>query len=412
MTTAVDILLIGGGVASASAAAELRARGFGGSIALVTRELDAPYHRPPVTKGVLTGRDGDEVLPYHPPEWWEEQQIDLRVRSSVNALDTEARTATLASKEVLSYGSALVATGAMVRRLGVDGAQLDGIHYLRAPGNARALRADLGVAQHAVVIGGSFIGTEVAAALTTMGTRCTVLMQERRPLERVFGDAAGDFVASVLRGHGIEILSEEVVVAFEGEERVEAVRTASGRRIPADVVIVGAGAIPDVMLARRAGLALGETGGVACDRYLRTSAPDVYAAGDMCEYESDVHGCLLRVEHEDHAIEQGRTAARNMLGEEAPHVAVPYFWSELADWARLESLGPAMHWDAEIVTGSVDSGQFTIWYTRDDRIVGTLSVGQPEVIEAARPLVSERASSARLRDWGLDPARVGAGGRG
>lgn len=396
--TRVDILLVGGGVAAATAAAELRARGFEGSIGLVTREATPPYHRPPITKGLLTGREVEQDGLVHEDAWWAEQDVTLRTRTSVMALDPARRTAALATKDEIAFGSALVATGAMVRRLRVDGAQREGVHYLRTPANARALRGELEAAERAVIVGGSFIGTEVAASLTMTGTSCTLLMQEQRPLERTFGALVGDFAAGLLRDRGVEVIGGEDVVAFEGDTRVAAVRTASGRRVDADVVVVGAGAVPDVALARRAGLEIGETGGVHCDSFLHTSAAHIYAAGDMCEYDSPLHGRRLRVEHEEHAIAQGRTAARNLLGEETPHLDAPYFWSELGDWAKLESLGPVTQWDDEWVTGSVDSGCFTVWYMRDDRVVGSVSVGQAEMLDAARRLIAERAPSGRVRD--------------
>jgi 3-phenylpropionate/trans-cinnamate dioxygenase ferredoxin reductase subunit len=391
----VDILLIGGGVASAAAAHELRQAGFSGSVMLVTRELEPPYRRPPVTKELLTSGD-ESGVPVRHDDWWQEQHIDLRTRAAVMSMDTAARTVTLAGKQQVAFGGALVATGAMVRRLNVDGAQLEGIHYLRAPGNARNLREDLGDAEHVVVVGGSFIATEVAASVTALGKRCTIVMQEERPLERVFGSLVAGVAGDVLTERGIEIVGGEDVVAFEGEERVSSVRTASGRQIEGDLVVVGAGAVPDTMLAKRAGLELGESGGVRCDRYLRTSAERIYAAGDMCEYESTIHGCQMRVEHEEHAIAQGRTAARNLLGELVVHDVVPYFWCDLADWATFESLGPAIGWDREIVTGSVADRRFTVWYLRDDRVVGTVSVNDPAAVETARPLVASGAPSAEV----------------
>jgi len=395
----VEVLLIGGGVASASAAAELRVCGFAGTVMLATRDLDAPYHRPPVSKGLLTGRDADDSILVHDSSWWNQHDVELLTRASVTALDVTARTATLASKTEIGFERALIATGAMVRRLAVDGAQLEGIHYLRAPGNARALRQELTAAERVVVVGGSFIATEVAASLATIGKRCRVLMQEQRPLERVFGGFVGEYVGALLREHDVELHAGEDVVAFEGDERVTAVRTASGLRLETDLVIVGVGATPDTMLARRAGLELGETGGVRCDRFLRTSADGVYAAGDMCEYDSVVHQRRLRVEHEEHAVAQGQTAARNLLGEQLAHEVVPYFWSEIADWAKLESLGPAHEWDAELVTGSVEDHAFTVWYLRDERIVGSLSVNQPDALAHARPLIAGHAESARLSEW-------------
>jgi 3-phenylpropionate/trans-cinnamate dioxygenase ferredoxin reductase subunit len=398
---AVDVLLIGGGVAAASAAAELRAQGFEGSVVLATRELEPPYHRPPVTKDLLTGRCTREDVRVRPDEWWAEHGVELRTRTGVMALDTDARRATLQSKEELEYGHALVATGAMVRRLPVEGGQLEGVHYLRAPGNAVTLRAELEEAEHVVVVGGSFIATEVAASLTTLGRSATIVMQEQLPLERAFGQVAGRYVEGLLTAAGVEVLGGEDVAAFEGEERVASVRTASGRQIPADLVVIGAGAIPDVMLARKSGLELGESGGIKCDSRLRTSAPAVYAAGDVCEYDSVVHGRRVRVEHEEHAVAQGVTAARNMLGADVAHDVVPYFWSDLADWTTLESVGAATAWDTELVTGTPGSEPFTVWYVAGERIVGALTAGRGADLDTARELIAAGAPARRLGELGI-----------
>lgn len=396
MTATVDVLLIGGGVASASAAAELRVEGFEGSIVLVTRELDAPYHRPPVTKELLTGEAGAEDVVVHPAAWWAANGVELQTRASVTKLDVEARRATLATEEEIGFDRALVATGAMVRRLRLDGAQLDGVHYLRAPGNALKLRAEVAAAERVVVVGGSFIATEVAASLTTLGKRCTLVMQERLPLERAFGVTAGRYVADLLAREGVEVVGGTDVTTLEGESHVAGVLTASGRRLGADLVVVGAGAVPDVMLATRAGLVIGETGGIRCDTTLQTSAPGIYAAGDACEYDSVLHGRRVRIEHEEHAIAQGRTAARNLLGAEKAHDEVPYFWSQLADWARLEYVGTGGPWDEECVTGETGKGRFTIWYVRDGRIAGALTVGRPEDLDIARALIAESARAERI----------------
>jgi 3-phenylpropionate/trans-cinnamate dioxygenase ferredoxin reductase subunit len=381
----VDVLLIGGGIASASAAAELRAQGFDGSIALVTRELEPPYRRPPITKDYLQGRSTREDAHVHSRDWYDEHGVELLTRTSVMALDPGARTVTLQSKEELAYGQALLATGAMVRRLAVDGAQLDGIHYLRALGNADALRRDAEGAERVAIVGGSYIATEVAASLASLGRRCTIVMQEQVVLERSFGAEAGRFFHELLESRGVEIVAGESVAAFEGENgRVAAVVCEGGRRIPADVVVAGVGAAPDVMLARRAGLELGASGGVRCDSRLRTSADGLWAAGDMCEYESVLHGRRLRIEHEDVAAEQGRTAARNMLGADEPHAAVPYFFSDLADWASLEYVGPADAWDEVETRGSKDDASFSFWYLSGGRPVAVLAVNRPEDLEEGR----------------------------
>jgi len=223
-------------------------------------------------------------------------------------------------------------------------------------------------------------------------------MQEELPLERHFGPAAGAFVRDLLEGHGIELAGGADVVAFDGEGDddgpVGAVVCADGRRIEADLVVVGAGALPDVMLARKSGLVLGDSGGVACDRRLRTSAEGVYAAGDMCEYDSVLHGRRLRIEHEQVAAAQGRHVARAMLGSDEPFAEVPYFWSDLADWATLEYVGNAQSWDEEVLHGNPASGTFSVWYLQEQRLVAALAVGRTMDIEHAAAQIVADARAA------------------
>jgi len=384
---AVDILLVGGGIASAMAAATLREDGFDGSILLVGREPHPPYHRPPASKEYLRAeQDADDAL-IHPGDWWEQHGVELLTRTSVLELDTEGRAAKLSTKEEVGFDRALVATGAMVRRLQVDGAQLQGIHYLRALGNADAIRADAQGAGRVVCVGGSYIASEVAASLTSIGRRVTMIMQEGDPLERTFGPEAGAFFRRVLEEHGVEVVGGDEVERFEGSERVEAVLTQGGRELEAQAVVCGVGAIPDVMLARKSGLSLGKLGGVLCDSRLRTSADGVFAAGDMCEYESVVHGRFVRIEHEEVAAAQGRTVARNMLGADVPHDEVPYFFSDLSDWTSLEYVGPAFEWDAEEIEGSIDEGAFSVLYRDGDAVRAMLSVGGFGDLDRARELI-------------------------
>ncbi|MBW3652216.1 MAG: FAD-dependent oxidoreductase [Actinobacteria bacterium] len=396
----VDILLIGGGIASAAAAAELRAGGFDGSIALATREQDPPYHRPPITKSYLQGREQRSSTLVHPESWYADNDVELLTRTPVMDLDTSVRTAKL-GREVVGFGQALVATGAMVRRLRVEGAQRVGIHYLRALGNADSLREDLEQAQRVAIVGGSYIATEVAASLTLLGRRCTLVMQEALPTERGCGAVAGRFVRDLLTSHGIEIEAEADVVEFAGQGedgRVEAVVCEDGRRVECDLVVAGVGATPDVMLARKAGLELGQSGGVACDSGLRTSVEGVFAAGDMCEYDSVIHGRRVRIEHEEVAAEQGRHVARAMLGAGWPYSEVPYFWSDLADWATIECVGAPATWEEEIVRGDPASGSFSVFYLEDGKIAGALAVGRAEDLEAARSLIAEGAPAAAVHE--------------
>lgn len=396
----IDVLLIGGGVASASAAAELREQGFEGSILLVTREQDPPYHRPPITKGYLRGDDTRASALVHPEQWYAEHEVQLLTRTPVLSVDCAASTAKV-GREVVAFGQALFATGAMVRRLRTDGATRSNIHYLRALGNADGLREAVADAEHVVVVGGSYIATEVAASLTVLGKRCTIVMQESLPVERGFGPVAGRFVRDLLTARGVEVVGDADVVAFDGEGDDDgpfgAVVCADGRRVEGDLVVVGSGALPDVMLARKAGLVIGDSGGVACDGRLRTSEPHVFAAGDMCEYDSVRHGRRVRIEHEEVAAAQGRHAARAMLGSDEPFAEMPYFWSDLADWATLEYVGLADPWDEEIVHGDPAEGAFSVWYLSGDRLTGALAVGRTDDVELAAALIVASANAERVR---------------
>jgi len=387
----VDLLLAGGGMAAANCARWLREEGADGSILLVAREPHPPYNRPPCSKGYLQGRETLEDTLFRPDEWWEEQSIELQTRTSVINLDLDDRVAVLSTQEEVSFDKALVATGANVRLLRVDGVGLDGIHYLRAIGNADAIRSDTEDAESVVVIGGSYIGTEVAASLTLLGRKVTLLMQEDVTHERSFGAQAGRYFQGVLEEHGIEVVGSDGLARFEGDgDRVAKVVTERGRELPAQAVVIGAGAVPDTTLARRAGLELGDRGGVRCDAGLQTMCQGVYAAGDMCEYESAIHGGPVRIEHWDVAFNHGKTAALNLLGRGVAHEEVPYFFSDLADWTSLEYVGPAYEWEEEVVRGSLEDGEFSIWYLGGGRVKAALAVGRSDDLEHARRLIVAR----------------------
>lgn len=408
----VDVLLVGGGVASASCAQALRDRGFPGSILLVGREPDPPYERPPASKEYLAGKSAKEDAFLHAPEWYAEHDIELLTRTSVMKLDTEAKEATLSTKQTVSFEHALIASGANVRRLPVDGSDLEGIHYLRALRNSDAIRDDVDEAANVVLVGGSYIGCEVAATLTSLGKQCTVVMQEDLPLSRGFGDTAGRFFQGLLESKGIRFVGGAEVDRFEGEgQSVERVVLKDGTTLDADAVVLGVGAVPDVMLARSAKLELGPGGGVLCDDRLRTSAPGIYAAGDMCEYESAIHGRHVRIEHFEVAVAHGKTVAANILGDDVPHTEVPYFWSDLSDWATLESVGPALDgFDEEIARGSLDDGEFTLWLLKEGRLAAALTVGRGGDLEHARRFLTEHTPlgehAATLADPGADLSSI------
>jgi 3-phenylpropionate/trans-cinnamate dioxygenase ferredoxin reductase subunit len=406
----VDFLLIGGGVAAASCARTLREEGVEGSVLVVAREPEPPYNRPPLSKEYLAGELPREEAFELPADWYGENAVELMTRTSVMKLDSAERVAKLSTREEVSFGSALIATGANVRRLRVDGGDLEGIHYLRSFGNSDAIRAEVEEADRVVLIGGSYIGCEVAATLTALGHRCAIVMQEDVTLERQFGAEVGRFFQDVLEQHGVEVHGGDELDRYEGAgERVERVVTKGGLSLDCGLVVVGAGVAPDVMLARGAGLELGDAGGVRCSERLETSVSGVFAAGDMAEYDSALHGGPVRIEHWDVAKEHGRTAGLNMAGRGVAHEALPYFWSDFSDWTGLEYVGAGSRAGEPVVRGSLDDGSFSAWGLGEDgRVVSCVAVDRSDDLDAARRLIEARAKpdAAALADEGTDLAEL------
>lgn len=392
----VDFLLIGGGMASAHCATELRKRGAEGSVLLVGREPEPPYERPPLSKEYLRGEAERPDAHVNPASWYEDNDVELLAGVNVMSIDPGARTAKLQGGEEVGFGQALIATGAMVNILRVEGAENEGIHYLRAFGNSDAIRADAEVAERLVLVGGSYIGAEVAASLTARGTQCTIVTMEDTVLSRTFGEAAGRWFHELLESKGVTIHGGEELEAYEGDGRVRSVLAKSGLAVECDAVVVGAGVKPDAMLAQRAGLEVED--GIVCDSKLRTSSEGIYAAGDCCSYESVVHGRRLRVEHWDVAMQQGMHAARNMLGAGEDYGVVPYFFSDLADWASLEYVGPAYEWDEELWRGDRDAGEFSVWYLKGGRVAGCLSVDRGEDLAEARRMIADKVDVSGAHD--------------
>ena len=405
-----DFLLVGGGIAAGNCASELRRQGADGSILLVGREPEPPYERPPLSKEYMRGEAAREDAYINPASWYEENDVELLSGVNVMSIDPDARTAKLQGGEEVGFGKALIGTGSMVNILRVEGAENEGIHYLRAYGNSDAIRADAEAAEHVVMIGGSYIATEVAASLTARGVKCTLVMMEDVILSRTLGEDAGRWFQETLESHGVTVHGGDMLEAFEGDGRIRAVVTKAGKAIECDAVVVGAGVRPDAMLAERAGLAVDD--GITCDSKLQTSLEGVYAAGDCCSYDSVIHGARLRVEHWDVAMQQGIHAAKNMLGADADYDVVPYFFSDLADWASLESVGPAYEWDREVWRGDRDSGEFLVWYLKGGRVSGALSVGRPEDLAEARRMIADgvdvSASVEALADPDTDLSAIGA----
>src|SRR5437588_266870 len=403
----VDFLLIRGGLAAGSCARNLREEGADGSVLLVGREPDPPYDRPPLSKEYLARKQGREDGYVRPTGWWEENDGGLLTRTSVMKLDAAARTATLSNRDEVEFGKAVLATGSNVRRIQVDGGDLEGINYLRSYANSDAIRAEAEKSERTVLIGGSFIACEVAATLTWLGRNCSLVMQEKVTFERQFGPDVGRYFQDVLEEHGIDVNGSDDLDRYEGSDgRVAKVVTKAGLEIECGSVVVGAGVVPDTTLAKAAGLELGERGGVRCSDRLETSVPGIFAAGDIAEWDSPLHGGPTRIEHWDVAFQHGKTAARNMMGQDRPHEEIPYFWSDLADWTGLEYVGVGS--GDRVIRGSIDDGSFTAFSLDGGRVVAAVTVGRSDDLDHARRMITARATPdpAALTDEGTDLASL------
>jgi 3-phenylpropionate/trans-cinnamate dioxygenase ferredoxin reductase component len=399
----VQYLLIGGGIASGNCARHLREQGAEGEIVIAGRELDPPYNRPPLTKAYMRGEEARDDILFRPDEWYSEQRIEVMTRTSVAKLDTAARVATLSDKREIAFEKALLATGSNVHILHVDGARLDGIHYLRTIRNADAIEEELAAAERIAVIGGSYIGTELAASFTKLGKRCEMVMLEAVTHERFYGAEVGRYFQDVLEQHGVAVHGSQELERFEGDDgRVRKVVTKSGLEVECDFVVIGAGVHPELHLAEQAGIETGK--GVLTDRFLETSVPGIYAAGDIAEYDSVVHDRRIRIEHWDVAFNHGKYAALNMLGKQQEYDVVPYFWSDLADWTGMEYVGPASEWDEIWWTGSREQGAFTAWYVKDSRLAAALTVGRSDDLSVAARLLKEKTDIGSLRARIEDPS--------
>jgi 3-phenylpropionate/trans-cinnamate dioxygenase ferredoxin reductase subunit len=411
----VEYLLVGGGLASGNCARHLREQGADGEILLVGREPDPPYNRPPLTKQYVRGEETKDDILFRPASWYEEQSIEALTMTSVMKLDIGERVATLSNKQEVRFEKALLATGANVRLLHADGAELDGIHYLRTMRNSDALKEELKNAERVAIIGGSYIGTELAASFTALGKQCELIMLESVTLERFYGPEVGGFFQGVLTEHGVRVHGNQELERFEGlDGRVRKVVTKTGLEVECDFVVIGAGVHPDIHLAEQAGI--DTEAGVLTDRFLETSAAGIYAAGDIAEYDSVVHDSRLRIEHWDVAFNQGQVAALNMLGAGQEYDVVPYFWSDLADWSSMEYVGPAGEWDEIWWRGRREEGKFTAWYVKDGRLAAALTVGRSDDLAVARDLLAGHAEIAGKRGLIEDPesdlAGLASGGTG
>jgi apoptosis-inducing factor 3 len=361
------IVIIGGGAAGFAAAENLRRQRYRGSIVMLSNDDAAPIDRPNLSKDFMAGSAPEEWVPLRPESFYSENGIELCLESNVTDIDVRTREVTLTNGSKVPYDRLLLATGAAPVRLSIPGAAQPHVHTLRTLSDCRAIIERAKTARRVVVLGASFIGLEVAAALRTRGLEVHVVAPGKRPMERILGPQMGDFVRSLHEEHGVVFHLEDTANAIDGRQ----VSLDSGRTLEADLVVAGIGVRPRTDLAERAGLAVDR--GVMVNAYLETSVPAILAAGDIARWPDPHSGEIIRVEHWVVAERQGQTAALNMLGEREKFTAVPFFWSQHYD-ISINYVGHAEKWDQLIVEGDIAAKDCLLRFQRGGRVIAVASI--------------------------------------
>lgn len=398
------LVIVGAGLAGAKAAEAARANGWDRPIRLVGAEAHLPYERPPLSKAILIGKDGPAAAAVHDGSFYVTNEIDLLLGTPADSLDLDSRSVTLAGGRRLTFSKLVLATGSSARRLPLEGMDLAGVHTLRSIDETLALRDELLPGRRVVIIGASWIGTEVAAAARERG--CDVVMVDplATPLERVLGPQVGGYFAALHADHGVDLRMGTGVEAFVGGDRVSAVRLGDGTSVDADTVVAGVGVVPDVGLAREAGLDVGT--GVLVDSHLRASRPDVFAAGDIAEADHPILGTRVRVEHWANALNQGLTAGANAAGSDEVFDRIPYFFSDQYD-AGMEYSGWPVPFDDVVFRGDPGEGAFVAFYLAGGVVVGGINVNVWDVNTAVQDLIRSGivVDTDALADPATDPEK-------
>jgi 3-phenylpropionate/trans-cinnamate dioxygenase ferredoxin reductase component len=381
-------VVIGAGHAAGQAVASLRQDGFDGAIELIGDELHLPYQRPPLSKQYLSGEQGLDKVYLRPAAFYAERKITLHLGKRAERIDRTAHEVTLGDDATLHYDKLLLATGSRVRLLNIGGSNLTGIHYLRTIADVDAIRAEFAPGKRIIIVGGGYIGLEVAAVAVKAGLNVTVLEMEDRILKRVTTEAMSAFYHQLHSGRGVNIRTSAKVSGFAGNGRIDAVLTDTGERLPADLAIVGIGIIPNTELAAAAGLAC--ENGILVDDHCRTADPDIYAAGDCTNHPNALLGRRLRLESVPNAMEQARVAAVNMNGGDSTYASIPWFWSDQYE-LKLQMAGFSADSDQAVVRGDPASNQFATFYLKGGIVVAVDAVNSPRDFMACRQMVDKRS---------------------
>ena len=386
-------VIVGTGQAGFEAAASLRADGYREPITLVGEEPHLPYQRPPLSKGFITDKQGMDEIELRPAMFYRDHGIELMTGEQVVEIDRVERRVRMASDAERPYDSLVLAVGARNRQLPVDGAELDGVLYLRTIDEARAVKDRIGRAQSIVVIGGGFIGLELAASARSLGKTVAVLEAQPRLMPRVVAPIISEFYRELHAKRGVDVRCGALVTEIAGGDgRARGVVLSGGRSIAADLVLVGIGVIPNVELALDAGLAVGN--GVTVDETLRTSDGNIYAIGDCAEHPNAFAAGRVRLESVQNACDQARSVAAAIAGKCAPYAALPWFWTDQYE-IRLQMAGLSIGYDAVVTRGNLQLEKFSVFYFKEDRLIAVDSINRPADHMIARKLLSARTPVTR-----------------
>ena len=408
MTSHQTAVIVGTGLAGGNAAVTLREEGWPGRIVMLGEEPGIPFGRPPLSKTYMRGEEDLGGWLVKPAEWYRDNRVELRTGVTILGVDTRLKTVSLQGGETVGYDKLLLCTGGRNRRVRIPGAETPGVYQLRTLAECDAIRRAAHPGARALIVGMGFIGSEVAASLQQLGLEVTAVLSGTAPLTAVLGNEVADVMALIHRNHGVRLVPEDQVVGFEGSERLTRAITAKGARIDCDLAVVAIGIEPAVDAFRGSEIALDN--GILVDESCRTSAPEVYAAGDVANHLHPVFG-RLRVEHYNNAEKQGRAAARAMLGDQRPYDDIHSFWSDQYE-DKLEYVGNARTWDRIVIRGSLATSQFLAFYLSKGIIKAACGLnrgGDPELdadgeLRACQGLIREQVavSEATLADDRVD----------
>jgi NADPH-dependent 2,4-dienoyl-CoA reductase/sulfur reductase-like enzyme len=394
-----NIVILGGGMVAGYAAKQLVELGLpSGELAIVSADNAVPYERPPLSKGFLAGKDSEDSIKINPEDFYKQHGIEVRLRCEVANVNVKRKRLILQDSEEFGFQKLIIATGARPRTLGIPGSKLQNLFYLRTLNHSKTIRDAAEKAKHAVVIGGGFIGMEVAAVLAQKEIEVSMVLNDDRVFHRLFSPEMSSFFETYYRDRGVRLIKSMSVKEFRGDEAVKTAVLRDGQNIQCDLVVAGIGVRPAIDVVTNSGLDLGD--GILVNEYLQTRHPDVFAAGDVANYQDVLFGKRRRVEHWDNAVTQGQYCARSLMGDRTPFRHVPYYFSDVFDLSY-EYWGDSSVADQIIYRGDVSSKSFSVWWLHQERVVAAFAMNRPDEERNVAPKWIEsgqRVSHTKLPD--------------